>query len=98
MISKESKIWIEIIEIAKKLIQIRTRLKNYQLRLIQKTAIRKQLFMNNLNRGMERNRCHIAENVETPIPDIRRKFRTLTSRREWNMESSGTIITEIHTV
>jgi hypothetical protein len=82
----------------KKLIQIRTWLKNYQLRLIRKTAIRKQLFVNNLNRGMERNRCYIAENVETPIPDIRRKFRTLMGRREWNMEGSGTLITEIHTV
>jgi hypothetical protein len=63
-----------------------------------KAVIRKRLFVNNINGGMERNRCHIAENVETPIPDIHRKFRTLTGRREWNMGSSGTLITGIHTI
>jgi hypothetical protein len=47
---------------------------------------------------MEGNRRHIAENVETPIPDIRKKFPTLTARREWKVESSDTLITEIHTV
>jgi hypothetical protein len=57
-----------------------------------------EFFVNNLNGGRERIQHHIAENVEAPIPDIRRKFRILTRRQEWNMENSGTLITEIHTI
>jgi hypothetical protein len=96
---KKSKIWIEIIEIAQK-IDINS---DKTERLSMATHTRKRqsannFFVNNLNGGMEKNRCHIAENVETPIPDIQRNFRTLTGCRGWNMERSGTLITEIHTV
>jgi hypothetical protein len=38
MISKESKMWIEIIETAQKIDIIRARLKDYQLRLIQESG------------------------------------------------------------
>jgi hypothetical protein len=63
-----------------------------------KAAIRKWLFVNSLNGSMKTNRCHIAENVETLILNIHRKFQTLTGRRKWNMENSGTLISEIHKI